>query len=127
MHMFWNAAPSDEHPGGYRSLLLPAATEAMPAHSLEARYIVGHAERIARVTARLRIRPIGVDVLRELVDSGDLEAALVSEMPTFTLHGAAVEWTPGAEQLRSLWLEGLECPRAYVCLLEPEAAECGVK
>jgi hypothetical protein len=125
VHMFWEAAPSDEHPDGYRSLLLPAATEAMPAHSLEARYLVPTPERIARVTARLRIRPIGMDVLHDLVESGDLDEALLAEMPTFTLHGAAVEWTPDdAPRLRSLWPDGLECPEAYVCLLEPEAAEC---
>jgi hypothetical protein len=134
VHMFWEAEPSDEHPDGYRSLLLPAATEAMPAHSLEARYLVPTPDRIARVTARLRIRPIGMDVLQDLVDSGDLDDALLAEMPTFTLHGAAVEWTPdsdtepadprGQGRLRSLWPEGLECPEAYVCLLEPEASEC---
>jgi hypothetical protein len=126
VHMFWEAAPSDEHPDGYRSLLLPAATEAMPAHALEARYLVPNPDRIARVTARLRIRPIGMDVLQDLVDSGDLDPKLVPEMPTFTLHGAAVEWTPDSDRLRSLWPDDLECPEAYVCLLEPEAEECRV-
>jgi hypothetical protein len=126
VHMFWDAAPSEQHPLGYRSLLLPAATEAMPAHALEARYQVPTPERIARVTARLRMRPMGVDVLQDLVDSGDLDPALLREMPTFTLHGAAVEWTPDAAQLRSLWPDDLECPQAYTCLLEPDAPECRV-
>jgi hypothetical protein len=124
VHMFWEAAPSEEHPEGYRSSLLPAATEAMPAHALEARYVVPSFERVARVTARLRIRPIGMDVLQDLVASGDLDEDLLRQMPTFTLHGAAVEWTPDAQRLRSLWPEGLECPEAYVCLLEPDADEC---
>lgn len=124
VHMFWQAELSDLHPNGYRSLLLPAASEAMPAHSLEARYQLPTPERIARITARLRIRPMGMDVLQDLVDSGDLDPALLPEVPTFTLHGAAVEWTPDAERLRSLWPDGLQCPEAYVCLLEPEAEEC---
>ena len=46
-------------------------------------------------------------------------------MPTFTLHGAAVEWTPDApDRLSSLWPAELECPNDYRCLLEPDAAEC---
>ena len=124
VHMFWEAAPSAAHPDGYRSLLLPAATETMPAHALEARYLVPEPERVARVTARLRIRPIGMDVLHDLVASGDLDEELLAEMPTFTLHGAAVEWTPTSSRLRSLWPDDLECPEAYVCLLEPQAEEC---
>lgn len=125
-HMFWEAAPSEQHPDGYRSLLLPPASETMPAHALEARYQVPAPTRIARVTARLRIRPIGMDVLQDLVDSNDFDPALLSEMPTFTLHGAAVEWTPGTERLRSLWPDDLECPQAYTCLLEPGAEECSL-
>jgi hypothetical protein len=124
VHMFWEAAPSEAHPNGYRSLLLPASTEAMPAHALEARYQLPSPERIARITARLRIRPMGMDVLQDLVESGDLDPAIVDAMPTFTLHGAAVEWTPDQERLRSLWPEDLECPEAYTCVLEPDAEEC---
>lgn len=125
VHMFWQAASSAAHPNGYRSLLLPAAIESMPAHALEARYQVPEPRRLARVTARVRVRPIGMDVLRDLVESGDLESSLLSTMPTFTLHGAAVEWSPGDGSLRPLWPEDLECPSAYLCLLEPEASECG--
>jgi hypothetical protein len=123
-HMFWDAARSDEHPDGYRSRLLPAMTEAMTAHSIEVQYQVGSIAEIARVTARLRIRPIGMDVLQDLVSSGDLDPALLSEGTTFTIHGAAVEWTPERRELRSLWPDDLECPQAYLCLLEPHASEC---
>jgi hypothetical protein len=123
-HMFWDAAPSDEHPDGYRSRLLPAMTEAMTAHSIEVHYQVGSVAEIARVTARLRIRPIGMDVLEDLVSSGDLDPALLSEGTTFTIHGAAVEWTPERRELRSLWPDDLECPQAYLCLLDRHASEC---
>jgi hypothetical protein len=124
VHMFWQPMPSEAHPTGYRSLLLPAATESMPAHAIEARYQVPDPQDIVRVTARLRIRPIGMDVLRDLVESHDLDPALLSAMPTFTLQGAAVEWTARDKQMRSLWPAGLECPSAYVCLLEPEIEQC---
>jgi hypothetical protein len=123
-HMFWQAARSDSHPDGYRSLLLPPMTETTSAHSVVATYQVGGAANIARVTARLRIRPIGVDVLQDLVASGDLDPAVVPEVPTFTLHGAAVEWTPEQPKLRPLWPDALKCPQAYVCLLDPRAPTC---
>jgi len=123
-HMFWRAAPSRQHPDGYRSLLMPAMTEALTAHSLVARYQVGSPSDIARVTARLRMRPMGLDVLHDLVDSGDLEPSLLAEVPTFTLHGAAVEWSPEQLELRPLWPDELECPEAYVCLLDPQARGC---
>jgi hypothetical protein len=123
-HMFWEAAPSEEHPNGFRSLLLPAITETTPAHAIEATYRIAEPERIARITARLRIRPMGMDVLQDLVDSGDLDAALLAEVPTFTLHGASVEWRPDEPALRSLWPEDLQCPEAYRCLLDPEAPDC---
>ena len=45
------------------------------------------------MTARLRMRPIGMDVLQDLVDSGDLDPAIVAQMPTLTF-GAQIEWTP---------------------------------
>jgi hypothetical protein len=122
--MFWEAAASQQHPLGYRSLLLPAMTEAMTAHSVDAKYQIASAASIARVTARLQIRPIGVDVLQDLVRSGDLDPAVLAELPTFTVHGAAVEWAPGRPELRSLWPEQLECPQAYVCLLDPSARDC---
>jgi hypothetical protein len=47
----------------------------------------------ARITTRMRMRPIGLDVLQELVDAGKLDPALLDEMPTFTMHGTVVEWT----------------------------------
>lgn len=46
-----------------------------------------------RVTAQVHIRPVGLEILRDLVDSGDLDASLIEKMPTFTLEGATIEWT----------------------------------
>jgi hypothetical protein len=123
-HMFWEAAPSQAHPNGFRSRLLPAITETATAHAIDATYQIADPERIARITARLRIRPMGMDVLQDLVDSGDLDPALLAEVPTFTLHGASVEWRPDEPELRSLWPDDLQCPQAYLCLLDPEAPEC---
>jgi hypothetical protein len=125
VHQFWQAAPSALFPEGHRSLVLPAAAVRGTAHSIAAQYQLSPAAQIARVTVRLRMRPVGLDVLRDLVESRDLSSDVLDRMPTFTLHGAAVEWTPEApDRLRSLWPAELDCPDDYRCLLEPTSVEC---
>ena len=51
-----------------------------------------------RVTARLHIRPVGLDVLDDLIESGDLDPAVRERMPTFTLDGATLEWRQGVDE-----------------------------
>ena len=45
------------------------------------------------VSLRVFLRPIGFDILNDLVASGDLEQQHVDAMPTFELKGAAATWT----------------------------------
>lgn len=120
VHMFWEAAPSAEYPEGHASLTLPAAVSPLEPHALEARYQIPDFRRVARVTLRLRMRAVGRDVLEDLVRSGDLEASMMDAMPTFTLHGASVEYRPEDGSVLSLLPEDLECPDSYRCLLDPE-------
>jgi hypothetical protein len=57
-----------------------------------------------RVTFRMRLQPIGLDVLNSLVDSGDLDPSVAGNMPTFDVSflspdggvQAGLEWTPQA-------------------------------
>jgi hypothetical protein len=52
-----------------------------------------------RVTLRVRLQPIGRDILDDLVSSGDLDPAVRDAMPTFDLDlgaGATLEWTAAA-------------------------------
>ncbi|HEY8074069.1 MAG TPA: hypothetical protein VIF62_08170, partial [Labilithrix sp.] len=50
-----------------------------------------------RVTMRVRVQPMGLDVLDDLVASGDLDPAVRATMTTKTLDvGTLVEWTPSA-------------------------------
>ncbi|HKE14237.1 MAG TPA: multiheme c-type cytochrome [Kofleriaceae bacterium] len=51
---------------------------------------------IDRVTLRVLVQPMGLDVLGELVDSGDLSADIVDQMPTYEIDlgdGPVLEWT----------------------------------
>jgi hypothetical protein len=58
-----------------------------------------------RVMLRVRLQPVGIDVLSDLVDSGDLDGGVIAAMPTFDvpLAGptlpAQMEWTPEAALL----------------------------
>lgn len=119
--MFWEAAPSNEYPDGYASLTLPAPLTPLTPHTLEASYQIPSFARVARIRLQLRMRALGIDVLRELVDSGDLDESVLDEVETFTLHGAAVDYDPKTRRVESLWPDELKCPDSYRCLLEPEA------
>ena len=123
-HMFWEAASSSTYPTGYVSLTLPAARVVGEAHTLEASYRFAPSPAVDRVEVRLKMRPIGMDVLEELVHSGDLDPRVRDEMPTFTIHGAAVEWRPSDNVMRSLWPADLRCPEDYVCTYDPSHPSC---
>ncbi len=45
-----------------------------------------------RITLRVLLRPFKLDVLHDLVQSGDLDPALVEEVPTWELRAATREW-----------------------------------
>lgn len=92
-HFFWEAAD-------YRSELLPAPAARSP---LEPGYFDPHIVReftdvpfVDRVTLRIHLRPIGIDILQDLVDSGDFDPALIDEMPTWTLSAGNLEWLEAA-------------------------------
>jgi hypothetical protein len=48
-----------------------------------------------RVVLQMKLVPMGADVLQDLVASGDLDAGLLAQMPTFNV-GAALEWKADA-------------------------------
>jgi hypothetical protein len=110
-HDFWKAAPSPAHPDGYESLALPYTIDPNLPHVLTARYTIARHREIARMTLRLRMRPLGMDVVRDLIDSGDLQPDVLERVPTFTMYGAAVEWRPDDATLRSLLPAGSSCPQ----------------
>lgn len=109
-HDFWKAAPSSEHPDGYESVTLPVTIDPGLPHVLTARFVIARYREIARMTVRMRLQPIGVDVLQDLVASGDLDASLIAQMPTFTMYGAAQEWRAADASLHSLLPSDLNCP-----------------
>src|SRR5439155_26572300 len=50
---------------------------------------------VDRVTMRLKLQPIGADVLDDLVTTGDLEAPVAASMPTLGFPASgSIDWTP---------------------------------
>jgi hypothetical protein len=81
-HMFWEAVD-------YKSDLLPFATNPDPAipHSATRTFRTNRSMRAppAKIEIWLRLRPMGVDILEDLVKSGHLDPAISSAMPTLTV------------------------------------------
>jgi hypothetical protein len=53
-----------------------------------------------RITMRVRLIPVGLDVLDDLVASGDLDPAVKARMPVFTLAATNLEWTAAAATIK---------------------------
>ncbi|MEE2828635.1 MAG: cytochrome c family protein [Myxococcota bacterium] len=89
VHMFWEAAATEGEQ-------LPASvtndpTDPLFVHWVRKSYaVVGPAPD--RVTMRVRIRPMGFEVLQSLVDSDDLDPGVLDAMPTFDLASTVLEW-----------------------------------
>ena len=107
--MFWSAASVESN-------LLPGPTTIVPT---DPAFYLTHVVRTFprptsippslatfpdRVTMRVRLVPVGLDVLDDLIQSGDLDPAVKSKMPAFTLEGTRLEWTPASVTLK--YLEG---------------------
>jgi hypothetical protein len=127
VHMFWEAERSAAHPEGYESSALPVATttyaEGKNAVVKQYRATAPDGKLPARITARLRIRPIGHDVLQDLVESGDLDPKIAARVPTLNF-GATIEWTPADGVMTTIKANIRSDCSKYRCLLDPRSEEC---
>ncbi len=91
VHMFWEAK-------SYTSELLPPAVtndKNDPAYYHAVKRDFPSLDEIpTRITLRVQIQPMGLEVLDSLIASGDLDPAIRDAMPTFELAGSVLEWTP---------------------------------
>jgi hypothetical protein len=128
VHMFWEAAPSAKYAMGYTANTLgpPQQTLGFGTHYAEKVFHASGPDGSgvpARVTARLRLRPVGMDVLEDLVSSGDLDPAIMRSMPTFTL-GAQIEWKEADGFMKTIMGKvKMDCS-SYRCLLDPTTKGC---
>lgn len=94
---FWRIATID-HPG---TLLKPAVTvdpqDPNFYHAVERSFPVpGLVGRITKVTARLLVRPIRMNLVQELLDSGHLLLDVRPEIPTHVVGSSVLEWSATA-------------------------------
>lgn len=92
VHNFWEAA-------SYESNTLPGQATFDPSDS---RFYASHVVKKLnagaapdRVVLQMKLMPMATDVLQELVDGGDLDPAVLAQVPTFNV-GAALEWKADA-------------------------------
>jgi len=97
VHMFWEAA-------SYETNALPALATFTPS---DPAFYQGHKIKFFpaagtpiipapdRITLRVRLRAVGLDVLDDLIASGDLDPQFRMAIPTFTV-GGTLEWTKAA-------------------------------
>jgi hypothetical protein len=118
VHMFWEATSLgvlNQIPGPVKPNLQDPTTFTRS----HLRYLypaaAGLPSRPDRVTLKVLVKPIGDDVLQDLVASGDLDPTVASQVPTFALgEPAAMEWTAAAAQAPTdiqtrMTVPGLSC------------------
>ncbi|HEX6241217.1 MAG TPA: multiheme c-type cytochrome [Polyangiales bacterium] len=95
VHMFWEAEASPDGGPGYKSDLVPVKQTAGGDHFVRRTYSLR--APAARFEVRVRMRPVGMDVLRSLVESRDLDESVLARVPTFTLVSGTWEPTNRAD------------------------------
>lgn len=93
--MFWEAASTEGYALPAPTTLSTIDPKYTRTHILQRypRSATGPAlpQQVDRVTLRVRLQPIGVDVLDDLVKSGDLDPAVRQQMPIYDVQ--TLEWT----------------------------------
>lgn len=117
VHMFWDAATHTGTPLPFG----PRTT--MPTTSGHALSIPVHLPSAdpGRIELTLRMRPMGLDMLNDLVDSGDLEASVIDEMPTFTMYSTTIDVPENgglARVMDPVQSNKPDCKR-YRCMFDP--------
>ena len=90
VHMFWDARTVESN-------LLPAPTTPLPGtphyintHKLHTYRIDG--ELPDKATVAVKFRALGIDILQDLIDSGDLDPVHLSSFETMTLASTQIQW-----------------------------------
>ena len=90
VHMFWEAVSNE-------SALLPASAILSPdgdASTWRSRRFRVTDSAVDRVNTALHLRPVGLDVIDSLIESGDLDPSFRSTIRTFDVRPTVLEWTP---------------------------------
>ncbi|MEO8213656.1 MAG: multiheme c-type cytochrome [Myxococcales bacterium] len=95
VHMFWDAAKvtANAIPGPVKQVFTDPSTYTRS----HVRYVYPGMGSLPakpdRITMRVLLKPIGDDILNDLVASGNLDPALARSVPQFEFSAAKLEWT----------------------------------
>lgn len=102
VHDFWEAASYDSNTLAARKTFTVGDPAFFDSHVVRPFPTTGQLSADPdRVTVRMRLRPMSLDILDELIAGGDLDPAVRSAMPTFDV-GPTLEWTPATAQMVTL-------------------------
>lgn len=115
-HMFWDAASIDETRP--KPIPLPLTATA-GSHTRTCNFPAPGVNAIPTIELKLRMRPIGLDVLQDLVKSGHLSPDVAAKVPTLTVWTRYAHYNPDTNQ----YLVDDPTPPAdcvkYKCMLDP--------
>lgn len=90
VHMFWEATRKEDDV----LTVPPVAGNRYDTETWRSTTYMVPATGIDHIQMELKLRPMGLEVLQDLVDSGDLDPSVPAQMRTFDIPPAAIEWTP---------------------------------
>jgi hypothetical protein len=125
-HMFWDAAPSDAHPDGFEQASMPELTQALVGmHFISRNFPLATTTLLDHADVKMKMRPMGLDVLQDLVDSKDLDPALLDQMPTFTVFDATLDFSMSNDpsMFETINNTNIDCDH-YKCMLDPKLPGC---
>ncbi len=105
-HMFWDVARVESGALPTPNLLFPGSPGYVDPHVGRRYVVVG--EGIDRFTMKVRLRPIGFDVVDDLISTGDLDPAYRETIPTFDLASTMLTWREDEAVLKVTNLAGRE-------------------
>ncbi len=126
VHMFWEAA-------SYEASQLPVATTFFGDASTWQKRVYPLPQAPGEVTLRVRLRPMGLEVLADLVATGDLDPAVAAAMETFDVPPVSLVYTPDTAEpsatygacvhsgdvCRSPFTDCTRIPNDTLCAMEP--------
>jgi Cytochrome c554 and c-prime len=125
VHMFWQATVQTPTKPGDSFLLPPATPMTGLRHYQQHSFRVSGSAPPVRFVFRMRMRPVGIDVLQDLVASGHLDPAVVPKMPTFTVTTREFNLDPVSNDFVLTSISPNDCT-TYLCMLDPMSAACSV-
>lgn len=118
-HNFWEAAKKDEP----RSQPIPVPKTAQAGtHTRVCSFPAPGLTPIPHLEITLKMRPMGIDVLNDLVATGHLQQDVVARMPTHTVWTRTAEFDPTT---RRYLVDAArpDCDK-YKCMLNPSSPHC---